>query len=149
MGGVARTSKEGNSMKSITIAGNVTKDGELRTTQNGDRVAGFSIAVNGYANGQKTVNYFDVSIWGKRGETAMQFAKRGAKMVVTGDLGTREHNGKTYLTVNASDFTPMGGGDSQQSNQGGGYGGQSSGGYGAGGSAMDEDTIPFSPEWRG
>ena len=105
-------------MKNITIAGNVTKDAETRTTTNGSTVTGFSIAVNGFANGQKTTDYFDVSIWGKRGDAVKQFATKGAKMCVTGELGTREHNGKTYLTVNAHDFTPMGGG------QGSGYQGQ-------------------------
>ena len=96
-------------MKNIVIAGNVTKDAVQRTTQNGSRVAGFSIAVNGFSNGEKTTDFFDVSIWGKRGEAVMQFANKGAKMCVSGELSTREHNGKTYLTVNASDFTPMGG----------------------------------------
>ena len=103
-------------MKNITIAGNVTKDATMRTTNNGHKVASFSIAVNGYENGERTSTFFDVSLWGKRGEQVMQFASKGAKMAVSGELGTREYNGKTYLTVNAHDFTPMGGG---QSNQGG------------------------------
>ncbi len=107
-------------MKNVTIAGNCTKDGEMRNAGS-SQVCGFSVAVNGFANREKTVHYFDVSIWGKRGENAMQFAQKGAKICVTGDLGTREHNGKTYLTINASDFTPMGGG--QGGNQGGGDGG--------------------------
>lgn len=135
-------------MKNITIAGNCTKDAELRTTQGGQSVAGFSIAVNGYENGAKTSTFFDVSVWGKRGEAVMQFAKKGAKMCVTGDLGTREYNGKTYLTVNANDFTPMGGGSS--GGTGGGYDqGPQDGGYsqGGGGGALD-DSIPFAPEWR-
>jgi len=132
-------------MKSITIAGNCTKDGELRTTQSGGKVAGFSVAVNGFANGEKTSTFFDVSIWGKRGESVMQFAKKGAKICVTGELGTREYNGKTYLTVNASDFTPMGGGDGQShSQQSGGYGNdrgyQAPAGQGHG---IDDDSIPF------
>ena len=138
-------------MKSITIAGNCTKDAELRTTQSGSKVAGFSVAVNGFENGEKTSTFFDVSIWGKRGEAVMQFAKKGAKICVTGDLGTREYNGKTYLTVNGSDFTPMGGGqqsgDTGGGYENGGYGGQSSnGGYGAGGQPSNhdlEDSIPF------
>lgn len=107
-------------MKNITIAGNVTKDGELRRTQTGNTVLGFSIAVNGYANGEKTTDYFDVSLWGKRGEQAEQFAKKGAKMCVTGEFSKREYNDKTYLQVNASDFTPMGGGQSGGNDQGGG-----------------------------
>lgn len=96
-------------MKSITIAGNCTKDAAMRSTQSGQTVASFSVAVNGFDNGEKSTTYFDVSIWGKRGESVMQFAKKGAKICVTGSLGTREYNGRTYLTVNASDFTPMGG----------------------------------------
>lgn len=130
-------------MKSITIAGNCTKDAELRATQSGSKVAGFSVAVNGFENGEKTSIFFDVSIWGKRGEAVMQFAKKGAKICVTGDLGTREYNGKTYLTVNGSDFTPMGGG--QQS----GDSGYDNGGYGAGGQSSNggyndlEDSVPF------
>lgn len=96
-------------MKSITIAGNCTKDATMRSTQSGQTVASFSVAVNGFDNGEKSTTYFDVSIWGKRGESVMQFAKKGAKICVTGSLGTREYNGRTYLTVNASDFTPMGG----------------------------------------
>lgn len=138
-------------MKSITIAGNCTKDAELRTTQSGSKVAGFSVAVNGFENGEKTSIFFDVSIWGKRGEAVMQFAKKGAKICVTGDLGTREYNGKTYLTVNGSDFTPMGGGQQSGDTGGGydngGYGGQSSnGGYGAGGQPSNHDLgdeVPF------
>ena len=124
-------------MQNITIAGNCTKDAELRETQSGSKVAGFSIAVNGFANGAKTTTFYDVSMWGKRGEAIMQFAQKGAKMCVAGELGTREHNGKTYLTVNASDFTPMGGGNSQ-GNDGGGYGQQSSGGGG-----VQDDEIPW------
>lgn len=121
-------------MKSITIGGNVTKDAEVRTTQSGSKVTSFSIAVNGFANGEKTVDYFEVSLWGKRGENVLQFAKKGAKMCVSGDFATREYNGKTYLTVNASDFTPMGGGQASEPNpeqQGG-----NSGGY-------PEDDVPF------
>lgn len=133
-------------MKNITILGNCTKDGEMRQAGS-NTVCGFSVAVNGYANREKTVTYFDVSIWGKRGESVMQFATKGAKICVTGDLGTREHNGKTYLTINANDFTPAGGGQSND-NQGGNQGGQSYGGGGRPSGEMPIDDIPFSMEWR-
>lgn len=129
-------------MKSITIAGNVTKDATMRTTNNGHKVASFSIAVNGYENGEKTSTFFDVSLWNKRGEQAMQFASKGSKMAVSGELGTREYNGKTHLTVNAHDFTPMGGG--KQGNQGGQQGGYGGGGRPSGGGFdIDDDEVPF------
>lgn len=129
-------------MKSITIAGNCTKDAEMRTTGGGHKVAGFSVAVNGYENGAKTATFFDVSVWGKRAEQVMQFATKGAKISVAGELGTREYNGKTYLTVNAWDFTPMGGGSQQSGQQSDGYG---AGGYGG---SVGDDEIPFAPEVR-
>lgn len=132
-------------MKSITIAGNCTKDAEVRTTQSGTKVAGFSVAVNGYESGEKTTTYFDVSIFGARAETVTRFATKGAKICVTGDFSTREYNGKTYLQVRGSDFTPMGGG--QRDDQSGGY--DQSSGYGAGGSPNSgrdlNDEIPFAP----
>lgn len=129
-------------MKNITIAGNCTKDAEMRRTQSGSGVAGFSMAVNGFANGEKTTDFFDVSVWGKRGEAVMQFAKKGAKMCVTGELGTREYNGKTYLTVNANDFTPMGGGE--QRNGGDDYREKKSDEYGYGAGVGDlNDEVPF------
>lgn len=120
-------------MKNITIAGNCTKDAERRTTQSGQGVTSFSVAVNGFSNGEKTTTFFDVSVWGKRGDAVQQFAKKGAKICVSGELGAREYNGKTYLTVNAHDFTPMGGGSDQGS--GGGYSVPASDDMG--------DSIPF------
>lgn len=132
-------------MQNITIAGNVTKNAELRETQGGSKVAGFSIAVNGFANGEKTSTFYDVSLWGKRGEAVLQFAQKGAKMCVSGELGTREYNGKTYLTVNASDFTPMGGKSDNGGSQGGYDSGNQGGGYGGGGAPAGglDDDLPF------
>lgn len=139
-------------MKSITIAGNVGKNAETRATQQGDKVTGFPVAVDdGFGDKKRTI-WFDCSMWGKRGETLAQYITKGGKITVTGDLSTREYDGKTYLTIRAHDVTLQGGG------QGGG--GQSTGtqyredngpqgdGYGAGGrpsSAVDDDAIPFSP----
>ena len=125
-------------MKQICIAGNVGKPAETRTTQGGASVTSFSIAVGGYENGEKTTTWFDVSMWGKRGEAVAQFATKGAKMTVTGDLSTREYEGKTYLQVKADNFTPQGGGQQQgsQQSQGDGYGAPAQG-------FDDSGEIPF------
>jgi single-strand DNA-binding protein len=113
----------------------------MRTTQSGHKVASFSVAVNGYANKEKTTDFFDVSIFGARGEAVMQFATKGAKICVTGDLGTREYNGKTYLTVNGNDFTPMGGAQSSGQSGGGYDTGDHGGGYASDG--FGDSDIPF------
>ena len=96
-------------MKNITLAGNIGKNAELRKTGSGDQVAGFSLAVNdGFGDKQRTL-WFDVSIWGKRAETLAPMLTKGGKVCVTGDLSTREHEGKTYLTVRAAEVTLMSG----------------------------------------
>lgn len=98
-------------MKQITIAGNIGKDATVRHTQGGDAVAGFSVAVEERSGQDKRTIWFDVSIWGKRGEKLAQYLTKGGKVTVAGELSTREHEGKTYLTVRADQITLMGGGD--------------------------------------
>lgn len=92
-------------MKSITIAGRLTRDAETRTTPSGDKVTSFSVAVDDRSGREKTTLFFDCSIWGKRGETLAEYLTKGSFQVVSGDLGIREHNGKTYLTVRANDVS--------------------------------------------
>ena len=126
-------------MKNITIAGGITRDAELRTAGS-DKVLGFSVAVSEGFGDKKRTLYFDCNLWGKRGETLAGMLTKGSKVAVAGDLSTREHNGKTYLTIRANEVTLMGGG--QRNDDAGGYGGgRSSGGYGAG--ADDSDDLPF------
>ena len=138
-------------MKSITIAGNVTRDAELRTAGN-DKVLGFSVAVSEGFGDKKRTLFFDCSIWGKRAETLSSMITKGGKVAVTGDLSTREHNGKTYLTVNnVGQVTLMSGKqDGERRDDSGGQGGDagygqasSESGYGAGGSSDMDDEIPF------
>lgn len=107
-------------MKSITIAGRLGKDAETRRTQNGDPVCNFSVAVDSYEGGQKGTQWFDVSFWGRRGEKLAPHLTKGTSVCVAGELGTREHNGKTYLQVRAVDVTLMGGGQRQDAPSGGG-----------------------------
>lgn len=96
-------------MKIIAIAGGLTRDAVTRSTQNGDKVTGFSVAVSdGFGDTKRTI-YFDCSLWGKRGESLAQYLTKGGKVAVSGELSTREHEGKTYLTVKADQVTLLGG----------------------------------------
>jgi single-strand DNA-binding protein len=134
-------------MKQIFLSGNLTKDAELRRTQSGEPVLGFDIAVND--NRTKTAIFFQCSMWGKRGDAIKGYLTKGTKVSVVGDLGTREHNGKTYLTVNVSELTLMGGGEKRDERDS--YGNepkkqtrQQAANFA---NALDDD-IPFLMEWR-
>ena len=95
-------------MKQITIFGNCTKDAELRTTQGGQKVCGFTVAANDRRT--KEALFFEVAYWGKPGEAVAQYITKGSSVAVSGELSTREYNGKTYMQVNANNVT-LGGGN--------------------------------------
>lgn len=133
-------------MKTITIAGNIGKDAEVRRTQNGKTVTGWAVAVDDGWGENKSTLWFDCNWWGQRGEKVQPHIRKGGKIAVTGSLSTREHNGKTYLTIDVTDVTLQGGNPPQERQDSG------SSGYGAGGSPGGgrdlDDEIPFAPEVR-
>ena len=92
-------------MNVFTASGNIGRDAEVRNA-GGTSVAGFSLAVkSGYGDKAQTV-WVDCSLWGKQAESGLvQYLKKGQFVVVTGELGTREHEGKTYVTLRVSNVT--------------------------------------------
>ena len=96
-------------MKTITIAGNIGKDAETRTTPMGDSVTSWTVAVEDRQGKEKATLWFDCSLWGKRGVALQPYLTKGGKVCVAGDLSKREYDGKTYLTIRADQVTLMGG----------------------------------------
>ena len=71
-------------MNKIIVTGNLTKDAELRYTQNDKAYSKFSIANNeGYGENQKT-NFFNCTLWGKGAESLNRFLTKGQKVLITG-----------------------------------------------------------------
>ena len=104
------------------LCGNVTRDPELRTTPNGAQVCSFSLAVNRVykdASGanQESVSFFDVTAWGRQGETIAQYAKKGTGMLVSGRLEQRtwdDKNGggkRSRVELVLEEFNFIGGGN--------------------------------------
>lgn len=108
-------------MKNLTIAGRIGKDAVIRTTQGGDKVTSWSVAVDEGFGDRKRTLWFDASMWGQRGEKLAEYLTKGSNVTVSGELSTREHDGKTYLTIRVNDVTLQGGGqreDRQDSGRG-------------------------------
>lgn len=131
-------------MKSLTIAGRLTKDAVTREAGS-DKVTGFSVAVDDRSGKEKSTLFFDCSMWGKRGETLVQYLTKGTSVTVAGDLGTREYEGKTYLTLRVNDVTLQGGGKDAGASEprGGGYAKTDSSGSSSSGSYDLNDDVPF------
>lgn len=102
-------------MNVLVVSGNIGKDAVVRKAGE-QSVAGFSLAMkSGYGEKAQTI-WLDCSLWGKQAESGLvQYLKKGQFVVLSGELGTREHEGKTYLTLRVNDVTL--GGKSEQSNQ--------------------------------
>lgn len=134
-------------MLNATIAGNIGKDAQTRNAGQ-TTVTGFNVAVEQRGKEGKKTQWIGCSLWGKRGDALVSYLTKGTRVAVAGELTTREHEGKTYLDLNVSDVTLMGGGQGGGSSdgqsgggydQGGGYGGSS----GPSGGDMDDSEIPF------
>ena len=123
-------------MKNITIAGRVGKEAVPRRTQNGDAVLSWSVAVDDGWGDKKTTLWFDCSLWGKRGEKLASMLTKGTPVTVSGDLGQRTHEGKTYLTIRVNEVTLHGGKPKEQPSQ-------EKTDYVRNGSAALDDEIPF------
>ena len=96
-------------MKNITIAGRLTKDAEQRTTPGGDKVTGFTVAVDDRSAKNASTIFFEANLWGARGDKMAQYLTKGSSVTVTGDLTRREYDGKTYLGVRVDNLTLQGG----------------------------------------
>ena len=142
------------------IAGNLTRDPELRNTPSGATVCAFAVAVNrvykdSSGNQKEEVSFIDCTAWGKLGEMIAQYAKRGTGVLVSGRLSQRsweDKNGggkRSRVEIIVEDFNFTGGGN-RDGGAGGSYGGGSYGGgasYGGGsagdaGDASVPDDIP-------
>ena len=97
-------------MLNITAVGRLGKDPELRTTQSGQEITSFSLAVNVYAKGEQQTVWLKCSIWGKRGETLRNYCQKGQQLTISGKLFEDEwlnKDGETVkdLSVDVQDFS--------------------------------------------
>lgn len=107
------------------VAGNLTRDPELRSTSTGNSVCSFAIAVNRVyrdQNGEnkEDVSYIDCSAWGKPGEIINQYAKRGSALLVSGRLSQHsfeDKNGvkRSRTEIVVEDFNFINGGNAAPS----------------------------------
>lgn len=96
-------------MQTITIAGRLGRDAELRTTNGGDAVCGFTVAVDTRQGREKVTNWWRVSLWGKRGEALSQYLTKGAQVTVNGEFSLGEYDGKPQLNIRANEIALQGG----------------------------------------
>lgn len=101
-------------MQKLFIAGKVGNVRGLRDAGS-NKVFNFSVAVsNGKdANGNwRESTFYDVGVWGARGEALSKWLGKGTKVAVSGrHTAPRIHEGKVYLSMDADEVTALGGGE--------------------------------------
>lgn len=90
------------------IAGNLTRDPEVRYTVNKKAFARFGVAVNSSwknVNGevQETTDYINIVVWGAQAENCGKFLKKGRAVLIegrikTGSYDAKDGSGKKYTT---------------------------------------------------
>ena len=96
-------------MNNFCFTGNLGGDVKVNST-GGSTVANFSVAVkSGFGDKAQTM-WIACALWGKQAESKLiDYLTKGQQVAVTGELSTREHDGKTYLQVRVSTIHLVGG----------------------------------------
>ena len=145
----------------VILVGNLGNDPDVKYTQGGMAITTLSLATTSVrkdrdGNQQEKTEWHRVKLFGKLGEIAGEYLKKGRSVYIEGRLeyGSYEKDGVKHYTTDivADEMQMLGGGEGQRS--GGGEGGfQRSGGgsYGSGGDrqqrapAQRRDPAPATP----
>ena len=104
------------------VIGNLTRDPEVRALPSGIKVTSFSVATNRVwkdKNGakQEAADYHNIVVFGRQAETAAQYLKKGASVLVEGRMQTRSWDDKsgekkyrTEIVADRVQFGPRAGG---------------------------------------
>ncbi|MBU1176908.1 single-stranded DNA-binding protein [Patescibacteria group bacterium] len=81
------------------VAGNLTRDPEIRSMQNGQQVANLGIASNRYyndqqGNRQEKTEFHNIVAFGKLADICAKYLKKGTLVLVEGRLQTSNWEGK-------------------------------------------------------
>lgn len=92
-------------MNKFIGVGNLTKEGELRSTESGKIIYSNSLAMrNDFKNkdGEYDTEFINFSAWGTTAEYLKKYAKKGNKVLIEGRISTRSYDkqdgSKAYIT---------------------------------------------------
>src|SRR5438045_3276306 len=112
----------------VILAGNLTRDPELRYTPQGTAIARFTLAVNRTwksesGESKEEVSFIDVDAWARQAEVIAQYVKKGRPLLVEGRLkqdtweDKNTHQKQSKIRVVLENFQFLG--DGQRNDAGG------------------------------
>lgn len=79
-------------MNSITVAGQLGRDSEIKTIPSGDQVLSFTVADS--QGREKPTIWWRCQLWGKRAASLQQYLVKGQAVTVSGNVTMREYTDK-------------------------------------------------------
>jgi single-strand DNA-binding protein len=143
----------------VVLVGRLTRNAELKYTNNGSAVSKFSIAINQRRKKDdqwvEESHFFDIVLWGKTAESLNQYLVKGKQVGIEGQLRQnrweQEGQARSKVEIFATNVMLLGGGSGGGGRQSGGQGTEAKPATGAGdfpegGAPVPdnfEDDIPF------
>ena len=97
-------------MNKVFLIGNLAKDPELTTTNNGVSLCKFTIAVpRRFAgnDGEREADFLPVIVWRGQADNCYKYLKKGSKAAISGSVQTRSYEGtdgqRRYITEIVAD----------------------------------------------
>lgn len=92
-------------MNKVVLIGNLAKDPELTTTNNGVSLCKFTIAVQrrfAGQDGEREADFLPVIVWRGQADNCYKYLKKGSKAAIVGSVQTRSYDGtdgtRRYIT---------------------------------------------------
>lgn len=105
-------------LNKVYLIGNLTRDPELKSLPNGNKVTQFGLATNRFYKNdagqtQEATEYHNIVVFGRQAETSAQYLKKGQNVLVEGRIQTRSWddkntNEKKYRTEIVADNVQFG-----------------------------------------
>jgi single-strand DNA-binding protein len=132
----------------VVLVGRLTRNAELKYTNNGAAVSKFSIAINQRKKKEDQwvdeVHYFDIAVWGKTAESLNQYLVKGKQVGIEGQLRQnrweQEGQARSRVEISATNVMLLGSGTGSGGGRQGG--GQQTEAKPAGGGDFPEGGTP-------
>lgn len=137
-------------INNVVLVGRLTKDPDIRNTQQGTEVASFTLAINRNfkdQNGNREADFINCVAWRKTAELIRDHVSKGQQIGVVGRIQTRSYDNQqvqkvfvTEVVVNEIQFLESKGNNNQSSKQ---NHTSSSDPFGASSIDISDDDLPF------
>lgn len=79
------------------MIGRLGQDPKMNYTPNGKAITKFSMAVDGYENGGKITNWFNVTCFDKTAENVNEYVRKGRQVAVVGEIKVSRYRPKQLM----------------------------------------------------